>query len=449
MSRDSGSAGARAPERGPWWWAALVIPLWATLALCAHWEPVMRDGWGHLDWYRAGNRLGFGSLYAFYKEAYAAENPRLGQVFTLMSYAPGPYHAIVTPLVELGALGLLTALALGRWPRVRSADDARDAALVTAVVLACAPQVGALLCYRPFVGNYTWGLALNLLWLVPYRFERVEARPRRDWLAPLWLALGVAAGLCNEHTGLAVGGLGALASIEAARRRRLRPWMIAGVVGLAAGYVLLLTAPGQHVRYAGLADQAGIAQRIAERGVAGNLRVLGFLALALLPALPVVAIGLHARRTAPPARAEGGAAWVALALAGLACTATLLASPKLGPRLYLASVALIAAGLVGWLRAQVTGRGLRRGLAVLAVATIALVEVRLVTIHRAVGPLGVVRRDRIEHGAPGSVVHVPPYPYGSSRYFLGDDFLVASLRQAIAGGYGLAGLELEGAAGEP
>ncbi len=37
-------AGSGRPRAALWWWALLVIPLWLVLALCAHREPVLRDG---------------------------------------------------------------------------------------------------------------------------------------------------------------------------------------------------------------------------------------------------------------------------------------------------------------------------------------------------------------------------------------------------------------------
>jgi hypothetical protein len=287
-------AAPRGPGRSAAWgvacWALLVIPLWLALILCTSWEPVMRDGWGHIGWYRDHPVVGLRTLYEFCEEIYLHENPRLGQFLTLLVYARGPYHAIVTPLVELGVFAMITVLALGRWPSVRRADDARAALIATALIAACVPQIGAMLFYRPFTGNYTFGLALNLAWLVPYRLEVAAARPRRLWLAPAMLVLGGLAGLCNEHTGLAFLAMGLVATAVAARRGGLRVWMIAGLVGLAVGYALLLTAPGQHVRYGGLALQAGIVDRIVDRGVLGNLGVLGLLALALLPMLPLAGL---------------------------------------------------------------------------------------------------------------------------------------------------------------
>jgi len=442
--RDATDAPSPRNRGGYAWWALLVLPLWIVLLLCTHWEPVMGDGWGHFWWHRT-SAFGWYEIYDFFKEMYLYENPRLGQLLTMLVYTPGPYHTIVTPLVELGVFATLTALALGRWPSFRRSEDALVAAIITATIAGCVPQIGPLLFYRPFTGNYTFGLALNLWWLVPYRLELAAARPARTWLAPLMLMLGLAAGLSNEHTGIAFLAMGALASFVASRRGGLRIWMIAGLVGLAAGYWLLLTAPGQFLRYAGLADRAGILERITDRGVRGNLGVVIRLAGALVPALPLAGIALVERRTTAGATRSATERWTAvvLALGGLACTLTLLASPKIGPRLYFASVALIAAGLAGWIAGQLRRTWARASCAILAAGALVFVAGRLVAIHRVVGPLGAIRLDRLEHGAPGSVVTVPRYPCGASRYFLGDDFLDPVRRATFAGAYGLAAIELE------
>jgi hypothetical protein len=440
-----GSRASRIDDTGgSLWWALLVLPWWIVLLLCTHWEPVMRDGWGHILWHR-DHRIGL-EIYDYFRELYLNENPRLGQLLTMLIYTPGPYHMIVTPLVELGVFAMLTMLALGRWPSIRRSGDALVAAIIAAIIAACVPQIGLMLFYRPFTGNYTFGLALNLLWLVPYRLELAAPRPPRNWLAPVMLVVGLAAGMSNEHTGLAFSGMGLLASVVAGRRGRLRIWMIAGLVGLVAGYALLLTAPGQHVRYSGLLEKAGIIERIADRGVTGNLAVVGSLALALAPALPLVGIAILERRATGPSALSATGRWtcIVLALGGLACTLTVLASPKIGPRHYLASVALIASGLTGWVAAQLRRSWARRGCALLAAASLSYVGVRLVAIHRVVGPPGAIRRDRIEHGKPGSVIAVPRYPVGRSRYFLGDDFADPAFREAIAGLYGLAAIDLEG-----
>jgi hypothetical protein len=431
-------AGRSTPGRGPLCWALLVVPLWLVLILCTHWEPVIRDGWTHAEWHR-NHAVGLATIYDFCRDAYLNENPRLGQLLTLLAYTPGPYHPIITPIAELGLFGLLTVLALVRWPSVRRADDALVALIIVALLATCVPQFGPMLLYRPFTGNYTLGFTLNLGWLVPYRLALAAPGPPRRWFAPVILVLGVAAGLCNEHTGLTFLAMGLAASVVAQRRGELRLWMIAGLAGLAAGYVVLLTAPGQHVRYFGLADQAGIVERITDRGLLGNLGVLETLARALLPAVPLVVIGVLERRAGGPVARPAVARWSlrALALGGLACTLTLLASPKIGPRLYLASVALIAAGLAGWLGVHARSVWARRGLAVLSAAALAFVLLRIASIYRRVGPLGELRLARLEHAVPHSVVTVPRYPTTTGRYFLTDDFLVEGMRIRMAWSFGV------------
>lgn len=434
-------AAGRSP-RALGWWALLVIPLWLVLVLCAHWEPVFHDGWSHVGWFR-DLAHGLGSFYDFVVECYTRENPRLGQPLTLLSYAPGPYHVIVTPLLELAVLALLTATALGRWPSLARSDDALAAALVTAILFACQPQIGPMLTYRPFTWNYLFGLGMNLWWLIPYRRERIAPLPGRWWRAPASLVLGVAAGMCNEHTGIAFGAMGGLATWVAWRRGGLRPWMIAGLVGLAAGYGVLLTAPAQHLRYAGLAEHAGLLERIVDRGVVENLRVFGHIALGLAPALPLVAIGLLQPRPPATATAPDRGSHAVLALAGVLCAVTLLGSPRIGGRLYLATIALIGAGLAGWLLHRLTASWARRSCAILAAAVLVFVGGRLVAIYRVVGPLGAIRTERLVHAPRGAAVTVPPYPYPQSRYFPGDDFQNRDIREFTARVFGLSSLALE------
>ena len=423
------------------WWALLALPAWLVLAVCLAWEPVMRDGWGHVAWLR-DHGLTAGTLLDFLRECYLRENPRLGQPLTLLAYVSGPYNVVIASLLELALFALLTGAAIGRWPSLRRRDDALAAALVAAIVAACAPQIGPLLLYRPFTWNYLFGLAMNLWWLMPYRRARIAALPARWWRAPAITALGVAAGLCNEHTGVAFAALGALATLVAWRRGELRAWMIAGLVGLIGGYVVLLTAPGQHLRYQGLAEHAGLFARVVDRGVGGNLKVFGAIAVDLLPALALVAIGLTQRPAAGAAATADRGSHAVLALGGVLCAVTLLGSPRIGGRLYFASIALIAAGLAGWLVARLTAAWARRACAMLAAATLIYVAVRVVAIHRVVGPLGAARRELLERAAPGAAIAVPAFPFTGSRYFLGDDLEVREIRELVAIYYRLASVAL-------
>ena len=343
-----------------WAWLAVLAPLWLVMVACTRWEPIAYDGWNSIVWHR-WNRVEWGTAWDLIDYGWTYSNPRLGQLVTILLYTPGPYHPIITPLLELALFWLMTALALARWPSLRRADDALAFAVVVAITAACTPQLGPMLFYRPYTGNYLVGLAVSLAWLVPYRFRFAPGRgPGRWWWSPALLVLGFAAGMCNEHTGPAFLALGGLAVARSVRRGDgARPWMLAGLAGLLAGYVLLLVAPGNDLRYDGLARQAGILERIGDRGALEDLWLVTRLAVYAAWALPWLLLGVAARRIAPapPGEAAGREqrlAWIALAAAGELAALALLASPKLGPRLYFASVALVAIAIAGWLLPRLT-----------------------------------------------------------------------------------------------
>jgi len=428
-------------------WFAVLAPLWGTMAFCTYWEPVVRDGWSNVYWY-TWHTLDWDGLWSLVEGGWRGSNPRLGQTVTTLLYAPGPYHVILTPLLELGLFWLMTTLALGRWPSLRRGEDALVFATVFALAALCTPQFGPMLFYRPFAGNYVFGLAVNLWWLVPYRLHLAAPRPRHvAWALPM-LALGFVAGMCNEHTGPAMVALGLCSTVWARRRGDgVAPWMLAGLVGLLAGYLLMMLAPGHDLRYGGLARQAGIVERIVTRGLVDNLVVVARLGLYLVWALPWLVLGwlagrgAAARDTVERSTRERIALW-ALAAAGLAITCTLLASPKLGPRLYLASIAFCAIALTGWLVSRARTRWARISAAVLAGIVLVYVEARCITTYARVGPIGAERLRLVQTSPKQTVVVVPRYPPTRSKWFIGEDFVADNLRAAIASDYYLKGVEL-------
>jgi len=410
-------------RRAPWIWAALVAPLWIVMILCTHWEPVVRDGWPNLNWHTT-HAVDLHSTWRLLLDGWLGSNPRLGQTVTTLLYAPGPYHVIITPLFELALFYSMTAIVLGRWPSVRRADDALVFATSTAVFMLCTPQLGPMLFYRPFMGNYLFGLLVNLAWLVPYRFHVEAARAGRWWQAPLLFVLGVLAGTCNEHTGPAFLALG-LGAIVWSRREKhgLRAWMITGLVGLAAGWLLLILAPGHDARYGGLAKQAGLVGRILERSIGENLITVTILALFMAWSVPWILLAIVSRGAARPEPMPARTKYVlgALALAGILTTFVLLGSPKLGRRLYVHSVALASMGLTGAVVAQLVAPWAKKAAAALAVVVLVYVEVRCLVTYACVGPVGERRLATLRAAAPGASVTVPAFPVPANNWFVGDE----------------------------
>lgn len=431
-------------------WAAVIIPVWLVLVLGTYWEPVVRDSWGHVWWHDKTDV----TLLRFAKETYLYNNPRAGQVIAWLLFSPGPWHVIITPLVELALFLLLATLVLGRWPSLRRIDDALVVATLVAMIVATCPLVGPMLFYRPYSGNYLYGLVLNLALVVPYRLALASpsgawARPRH-WLAPLLLVTGLLAGLSNEHTDPALVAVTALATGLAWRRGQLRPWMLAGLVGAVAGAALLYFAPGQNLRYEGLATQQSLVERITARG-ADNLDIITLLGRYLRPLVwwgLLAAVCAMLSRAAP--RRIPRVTWL-LAATGLAITLTLLASPKQGGRLYLASVALSCAAATALLMSQlqvVRSHVPAIAMRALAWALVAVFAIRaganLVSVYAAVGPEGQDRLAKIRSAPPGSTLTVAPYSRPRSRWFMGDDFVHEKWRAVAADGWGLSRIDLAG-----
>jgi hypothetical protein len=418
-------------------WGAVILPMWLVLVACTHWEPVANDGWGHWSWHHEFG-LSFDNLYDFAKLTYLRNNPRLGQVITVLLYTPGPYHSIVTPIVELGLFYALTALVLGRWPSLRRADDALLFATIFAMAAVTVPAFGLMLFYRPFTGNYLYGLAINLALLLPYRFHYESARTARWWHTPLMGVLGFAAGLCNEHTGPAIAAM-LLACIWACRKQ-LAGWMFAGLIGFVLGGLALLFAPGQAFRYGGLANQHGVLDRILERGIGANERIFVAAVLYLKPLVGWVVLGLVARWRVrrDPQPHNQLVAELALGALALAITLTLLASPKQGARLYLASVVIACAAVAAWVLAQCVSRWARTVLAALATIVLAHMVWRCIPTYRTLDREFAERVRMLENAPDNSIADIPVYSVPRSRWSVGDDLLNEDVRNRVSATFGLA-----------
>lgn len=432
-------------KKGVLSWLAVIVPVWLVMILCTHWEPVAHDGWGHWSWHRNVG-MSIDHLLDFAWGSYTHNNPRLGQVLTLLLYTPGPYHAIITPLVELALFYLLTLLVLGRAPSLRRADDALLFAMILALAVVTVPSIGLMLFYRPFTGNYLYGLVINLALVVPYRLHFETPRQIRIWWAPALLVLGFAAGLCNEHTGPAFAVLLAVAVYWFWRRDgRISPWAVAGLVGLVAGGIALFLAPGQAVRYNGLANQASTLGRIIDRGLVANGRILAIQVLFLLPAVVPIALGVVARvRDRQPQEPPGRRAiLLVIAAMALAITLTLLLSPKQGMRLYLASTVLACAAIAGWVTAQLASRWSRSVAAALCVIALVYGGYRMTSAYHR---LGIEFRERVatlEATPDNYVAEIPVYSVNRTRWSLGDDLLIENIRNHVSYGFGLALIKLK------
>jgi hypothetical protein len=424
----------------------LLAGLVMTLAVICAWEPVQGDGWGHFV--DARDPLTWERFSRFARVSYLEGNPRWGQLALVLAYNSRFVAIVVSPLMIVAVLLGSMTLIRARWPRPSEPADAWLLLQVFATAVATMPQFGAIWFYRPNCTNYIYPLVVQLLWLVPYRLFAVRpstsSRGIAALAAPGMLVLGAIAGAGNEHMGLGLGVAAGLGICAGWRRDRSVPvWAITGVIGLAAGYVALLTAPGQMMRYGGMAAEHSLIGGVIARGVFGNLAVLGRLlawSSPMLIVLVLVARGAlwdRAVWTRPLIRDVGAFLAVAAVM-----FATLMVSPRQASQLLLAPITMIELALGAILvelgkRHQLARRIRIASTAIAAIALIASLVIYGVTGREARGRLAL-----LETAAPGSTVRVPAFTFSAPTPFAwGDDFRSALVTDRVARMFGLARVE--------
>ena len=438
---------------------AAIGTLWLLFTLIAVWTPIVLDDWYQVGWHRV-HEFGLHSILSYARYNYFNYNPRIGDTLLLIVNGPKIIHCVATPLVEVGLLFVTFAMAFARWPKPTS----RDLHLLI-VAQAClwliAPVAGVMYFYRPFTTNYLYAFCFQLSLFVPFRFElaRPTRGPNRWWLCPILLGWGWVAGMTNEHTGpTALVAMIALL-VLALRTHRVRPWMWAAAIGLFIGYPMLYFAPGQALRYGGLATKSSPLALIAERGFDGNFEILlSFVAesqFAIVLMLLGLVIAARRARNQHAALPTMGRARVltlcAFLIAAFMMVATMFASPVVGERLFFAPTVLVVAGLLVATDALFEQTVARCLLVAIAAGVVIFHAVRFVVVYHEAKIDNDARIALLAKAPAGSIVEVPPYRnYKRTRWFWGDDFQYASLREYIAHEvYDLGGIEVARLDGRP
>lgn len=407
-----------------------------TLAVICACEPVEGDGWGH--YFAARQPLSWDHFVAVAKSSYLHGNPRWGQLVLVAMFHAPVLAAMVSALVLVGVLVLSMALVRGRWPVTTDPADGWLFIQVLATAIATTPQFGAVWFYRPNCANYVYPLVVQLAWLLPYRFlaARAPTAGRHRWLALAMIPLGLLAGAGNEHTGigLAVAAL-ACTYIAWCRDRALPAWTISGVVALVAGHVALLAAPGQHERYAGLANEHDALGRIAARGVTGNLGVL-LLLLAWTGPMIAVVLTIAGRRLRPLISGRTIAGFVAVAAV---MVATCLAAPRVPSRMLVAPATMVALALGVFMLELATHRAKARALRAVSLVVSGTALAVTLAIFIVTGIEGRARLHQLETSPRGSVVCVAPYTFAAPTPFSwGDDFRSPHVVARVTRAFGVA-----------
>ena len=170
--------------------------------------------------------------------------------------------------------------------------------------------------------------------------------------------------------------------------------------------------------------QQSLSEMLGERGIGGNLEVIGSLFVYMAPALAWIVVA-QIRRSRTPVEKEQRWTEVALVAAALAIAFTLLVSPKTGPRLYFGSCALAAVVIANIAMRQ----RMRMVLVAGSALVMAFVAWKCVTGYRVIGQTWAKRVAEGKHDQP---IDYTPYPLPKTRWYLDDDMTLEQYRTLAA-----------------
>jgi hypothetical protein len=416
------------------------------IAWVLHHEPFSFDAWNvAVD--TGAKPFSISNFFAYWHQQYTQSNPRLGQPLTYLGYKLEYVAETVLPLCLLALTLAATTLGIGR----KAWRDARGMTL-WAIAIGCAwfalPQLGRNMFCRAYGLNYLFGATVQLWFLVPLRLV-----PSRDASMGRCIAyglFGVAAGMCNEHTGPALVAL-LLGLAYWHHRQGDKPRLLwAGLAGFLVGFCAIFFAPGQGSRYDGLAQQMSLVDRVIDHGLEGNLIIASDFFLYGAPVLALIVIVVIASQGVTDAervaRRTVALKLIAIAMAvGLTIACTLFVSPKLGARFYFVGLALLLGGFLGLVDAVVACRRWLAPFVVLAVLSSGYAAYRTIPLYAQVGKQGAQRMAELA-ATPRRGIYVADAfsQIDESWWFIGDDFRDFKKREMVENYFDLAGVFFRG-----
>ncbi|MFD5871479.1 DUF6056 family protein [Streptomyces sp. NPDC060322] len=374
-------AGGRSPHsRARLWVAALSLPPLALLAAAAWFGRSVRPGaddWCFLPVVRDDGLTGL--IGQFYFE----DNGRVANALLVGAYAtfqvPGhQWFGLISGVLTLAVLRAVAVLALRRAGlTVPRGLPLLVAAMTTALFLFATPNTYKTFYWPAASVSHTMPPVLACAALLPF----LAARSRRGRGAALAVAAfaGLVIGTLSEETALVVAVLLVtvlLLSFRAAAgpsRNFLRLWCAAGIAGVGAGAVVLVTSPGSNHRRERFG--AGTTSMVAPESLAASLRGFTEIVLTVIttrPYIGAVAVGvllglLCRRQDGNPPRPPAGwpltacAGVVAFLVSGYLCT--VLTYPVFQDRVSAPSAARLWNDYLLLFVALLTGAGTLLGLA--------------------------------------------------------------------------------------
>lgn len=152
----------------------------------------------------------------------------------------------INTLVMLAQLLVCGSLAKGKTALLKDLS-LREVLLLTTGFWTCTPHLIATCFWLTGSVTYLWTGLFESLYVLPYAIH--YHHPGFSLPAPLAALMGLAAGWSVETGAGAAVMLSGMELLRSWQKKEASAWMLSGVLGAAAGMVLLLAAPGNRIKF--------------------------------------------------------------------------------------------------------------------------------------------------------------------------------------------------------
>lgn len=314
--------------------------VFSALIFLAYIYPPFLDSWGY-----ASRNLGPVGAIKLQWTRYFVSNPRIGELALMVGAGTPMKRAAVN---GLGIALLFTSLG---WLVFQKGSNHSRLAVTFSILIAFAiivylmPSPGVGFLYIPHNANYVFGFGLTAFFFA-FHMWSIE---RTDFNLAIPLALiivGLIAGLANEHTAPAVlFALVCCAGWRFFETRRINILEIASITSYLIGFLALVMAPGQSRRYGNLAEKSTINVDVIFKRIDTSINLLFYnkylTAICIfVPVAWTVYVVLKRRSLQRTSAIASG-----MVITSLIMAVTVLASPIIVPRMFVATHALLAFAL--------------------------------------------------------------------------------------------------------
>ena len=108
--------------------------------------------------------------------------------------------------------------------------------------------------------NYTWGTLIILFFIYPFYTYFLNGKVNNSWIRSIGMFFaGIIAGWTNENTAFSmILMIIALLVYLKITKKEIPVWIITGLIGACIGYLIMILAPGNYIRSAGVSHNLGL-----------------------------------------------------------------------------------------------------------------------------------------------------------------------------------------------